>query len=483
MAKKLYKDLISTSGTYLIVSLISITIGIAFPRLLGPDEWGLWSITAGLIGMVGPVAQMAMSTTLVTYISKYKKDKEKVTTLINSAYLIAVLSSLLVALSIIALSGYLAESVFEDSRLGIFFLSGSAIIFFEQLNIINRDYFRGFKDFKKYNLLKIVPSLSVLIVALALFFLFSYKAIFFVYAQVGVFAVIFLTVLFYLLRYESTFKPFKGPNKKATITVLKFGVPLIFTMTFVKLMKSMDRVLVGYFLEAADVGVYSVAAGIPLMIGSMLAPVSIVLLPTFSERKAEGISSSTLLGEILSFLLFISIPLTVILHFFSGEILRFIYGTEYLGGDMVLSIAALEILLFGGYVLFRTSIQATEKTGKLALAIGVSALLNFSLNLVLIPLLGIEGAAVGTVASFFLLFLLTIYMVNRNYKIDFNAMNLKAISALAVILTILGYVFSYTFSGVISIFMCAAVFAPIWFALVHISSPRWYEVMIDYIFG
>ncbi len=427
MTEKFYKDLVSTSGTYLFVSFIAIVGGILFPRLLGPGEWGLWSITLGLIWILGPFAQMAMSTTLVTFISKYRGDEKKVSNFVNSAYFIAILSSFVVSLCIITASGYLAESVFDDGRLRTFFLLGAIILFFDQLNIVNRDYFRGFKDFKKYNLLKILPELSVFFLSLALLVLISYRAIYLAITQAVVFSILCVSVFAYLFKNESYFEPFKKPERKETLRILRFGIPLIFTMTFITVMKSIDRILIGFFLELTDVGIYSVASGIPWMIGSMMAPVSIVLLPTLSERRARGASSTRLLQEVFSFLFFVSIPMIIFIILYSGDILWLLFGDEFLPGALVLSIASFEIFLFGGYVLFRTAVQATERTLEMALGIGAAAAVNTVLNIILIPMMGIEGAAVGTALSFLLLFIFMMHMVSRNYDIDMKNMDVKII--------------------------------------------------------
>lgn len=481
MSKKLYTDLVSTSGTYLLVSSVAIIAGILFPRMLGSEEWGLWSITLGLIGILGPIAQMAMSTTLVNFISKHKKDKRKVTSFVNSAYIISIVASFAVSLCLIVASGYMAKSVFQDGRLKVFFILGSSIIFFEQLNIVNRDYFRGFKDFRKYNMLKIIPSLSVFFLSLLLLLIFSYRAIYVALAHALVFSAACITVFIYLHRFESAFQISFKPCKQDTCRLLRFGVPLIFTMTFITVMKSIDRILIGYYMDPSHVGIYSVASGIPWMIGSMMAPVSIVLLPTFSERKAEGRSSKVLLREIFSFLIFVSIPMILLLILFSGDILGFVYGGDYPLGATVLSIASFEILFFGGYVLFRTSVQAAERTGVMAMGIGAAALLNIMANIILIPLMGMEGAAVGTLLSFILLFLFMIYMVKKDYELDLTTINIPQVILFTLVMTISGFAVFKGFTGSVSITITSILYAALTLLFVHISSPLWYKEAKKYV--
>ncbi len=481
MAKKLYKDLASTSGAYFITSVLGIIYGILFPRLLGPEQWGLWSITIGLIGLLAPVAQVAMSTTLTTYVSRYKEDKQKVSEYINSAYFIAIFSSFLVAVLLILLSSYLAGSIFEDERLRLFLLLGSGIIFFKQLNTINRDYFRAFKNFKKYNILKIVPEFSLLLLTISFFISFSYRAIYLAISQLAIAAVVCLYVFIYLFKREDVFKIISIPKKQVTKKVLKFGIPLIFTMTFMTVMKSMDRVLIGYFLEAADVGIYSVAAGIPLMIGGMFAPVTTVILPTFSERKGKGESSEVLLRELFSLLVYVSIPLIIFLYLFSEDILSLVFGTEYILGATVLSITSIEIFLYSSKRLFGIPVVGSEKTFSYALGLALTAVTNIVLNSILIPIWDIEGAAIGTVLSFILLFFVMLYLCKKNSEFKVLNIDVKVILLLFTSVFISGIFLEWILDGFPSLIITAIIFLIILYVLAEFSSPLWYRELKSYI--
>ncbi|MFW6141314.1 MAG: flippase [Candidatus Saliniplasma sp.] len=481
MAKKLFKDIVSTSGVYFIVSIIGIISGILFPRLLGPDQWGLWSLTTGLVWLLAPLAQVAMSTTLTTYISKYKGNKEKVSSYVNSAYFVAILSGFIVSITLILLSDYLASSVFQDDRLKIFLLLAAGIIFFDQLNIINRDYYRGYKDFKIYNIFKLIPSLSILVLTLSLLMIYSYRAIYLVISHVSIAALFCILVLIYMFRKEETFKLFKLPKKNVTKKVLKFGVPLIFTMTFMTIMKSVDRVLIGYFLETSDVGIYSVAAGIPLMIGSMFAPISTVLLPTFSERESKGESSELILKEVFSFLLFISIPLIIFIILFSQDILQIVFGEEYMLGAMVLSLTSVEIFLFSGERLLGASVVASERTTRYALGMGISAISNISMNIILIPIWGIEGAAIATVLSFLILFIVIISLSKKEYRFNVSQLDLTAIIFLIGTMIVSGILLKKYLDGMVSFITTLVVFGLILLVSVELSRPRWYMELKTYI--
>lgn len=479
MPKKLYNDLVNTSFTFIVIALIGVASGILFPRFLGPEQFGLWSITISIIGLLAPIAQLAMSTALATYISKYKNNEQKITSFITSAYFITIITSLIISIILFLLGKYIALSVFGDKRLIILFFIAPVILFFSQLYNVNCDYFRGFKNFKKYNLQKIITESLLFIIPLTLILFFSKEAIYLAISNAIIYVFVGVFVLIYISKTENLFKLFNKLQKEDTIKLLKFGVPLIFTATFMLLMKSIDKIFIGYFLDISNVGVYSVAATIPLMIGSLFSPIGTVLLPTFSERFQVTKNSELFLNEIFSLILFISIPSIIFIFYFSEPILYFLMGAEYIAGSNVLFITSFELLFYSGYTLFSIQIVASEKTFKLAIGLGITALINVCFNIILIPIFGIEGAAIATSFSFFILFVYTIFISKFTYNFQFNTKNFKIYVYLILSLIFIGFLIKLVFNGLLSLMITGIIFFILTSILVYFSSPLWFtEIML-----
>ncbi len=345
---------------------------------------------------------------------------------------------------------------------------------------MNYDYFRGFKDFKKYNILHILPEILFFIIALIFFIIFSHSAIYIVISKAIITSIIAILSLSYIIRIKPIIKFFKKTKKEETITLLKFGIPLIFAATFLLIMKSLDKILIGYFFDASVVGIYAVATTIPFMIGSMFTPISTVLLPTISERNSQGISSENLLKEIFSLLLFISIPLIIFIILFSKNILSIIFGADYITGASVLAITSVEIFLFGGYVLFRTALEATEKTTSLAVGYGFAALVNIILNIIFIPLFGLQGSAIGTVISFTLLFIFMIYLTKKNYYFQIGKNNILITLFLSFNLLIIGYLSKMIFETILSMIVSSISFLIIGFCVAQYYNPLWFSEIKKY---
>ena len=79
-----------------------------------------------------------------------------------------------------------------------------------------------------------------------------------------------------------------------------------------------------------------------------------------------------------------------------------------------------ELRSLGAFADCVTIIALKKKTAVIGTIWILSAVLNFGLNLVLIPYLGLIGAALTTFLAFLLAFVLTIYYSLRQFKFDVN---------------------------------------------------------------
>jgi O-antigen/teichoic acid export membrane protein len=172
-----------------------------------------------------------------------------------------------------------------------------------------------------------------------------------------------------------------------------------------------DLFLVGHFGGAGNAGWYSTATNLAQVLWNVPIAVSFVIMPWVAskdeKRAGEGTAASA------RWTLWITLLLSLILGTFAQVFIGAMYGRAFLP-----SAAALRILLpgvvmnslllvLGGYLMGRGQV------GVLTLIAGGSAALNVGLNLILIPALGIRGAAAASSLTYSLAALLVTWMVSR----------------------------------------------------------------------
>ncbi len=89
-------------------------------------------------------------------------------------------------------------------------------------------------------------------------------------------------------------------------------------------------------------------------------------------------------------------------------------GSLYWGGLSIVPIILLSYLINGMYIIFSAGIYIEEKSIYVPLVTGIGAVINVAVNLTLIPILGITGAAIATLASY-LVMAIGYYVVTQKF--------------------------------------------------------------------
>ncbi len=162
-----------------------------------------------------------------------------------------------------------------------------------------------------------------------------------------------------------------------------------------------DILLLGIFGTAADVGLFRVASQLALLVPFTLMIVNSVIAPRLADLYARGETRSLqrLITSTSQLALATALPIALAFLTLGEPILRSIFGEEYgRASTALLILAGGQIVNVGlGSVALILNMTGHEKDCLYGMSAG--AVVNVILNLVLIPLLGITGAALGTALS------------------------------------------------------------------------------------
>ncbi len=216
-------------------------------------------------------------------------------------------------------------------------------------------------------------------------------------------SIICTNILILLLLIKSS-KRFVVPQFKIQfnlwVTILKNSLPLFFTAFFIAIYNRIDHFMIYKMLGPSSVGSYSAAVKIiePLALIPISLSISIFPLMTnffsTSRENFEKIYQSS-----FRYLALFIMPVSMILTLFSREIIIIVYGADFSSSSLILSILIWsQIFIFFGTI--NKQILIATKNQKLdPFFTGPSAFINIILNLVLIPRIGVYGAAIATVIS------------------------------------------------------------------------------------
>ncbi len=217
-------------------------------------------------------------------------------------------------------------------------------------------------------------------------------------------------------------------DKKLISSQLRYGFILYLSSAMIFLTYKVDQFMVEGYLGMSQLGVYSI--GVQLAELVFIIPHSIIIPlrgklfnmnnNSIEEREVITTTTTKLTMYVCSFLVIIGLILS--------PIIPFVYGKEFQGA-IVVTIVLFIGVIFASIAKVAANFFYTEGITKIHLLITfIVLLINVALNWALIPLIGINGAAISsTIAYFFYGVLYIIIFVKRgNVKFkDFILLNKK----------------------------------------------------------
>jgi O-antigen/teichoic acid export membrane protein len=218
-------------------------------------------------------------------------------------------------------------------------------------------------------------------------------------------------------------------DRDAMARMLPFGlwnIPAYFGAMMVQVV---DRPIVQRLQGLDALGVYQAnyRMGIALMV--LVSVFDYAWRPFFLQQYAtRGDEAKPLFARVFTYstliLLLAFLGLAFLLPWLVGVRLPFVHRSllrrEYLSGTAIIPVVLLAYVFQGFYTNFIVGIYVREKTNRLPAVTGLGAATNVAANLVLIPRMGILGAAYATLAAYLVMAFSLFYFAARVFPIRYE---------------------------------------------------------------
>ncbi len=377
-------------GQQVFQMLLQLVVSIITARYLGPSNYGTLNYTASFVTFFTSIASLGMDGVIIKKLIDHP-DKEGV--YIGSCMGLRLVSSTL-AIVTVSIVVYLLNPD-EPIKVLLVFLQSCALIF-SAIQILDSWFQRHLRS-KYVSISKIIACLVV----------YSYKIFLLVTAKGLVwFAVSNILTDSIIALVELIFYKKQGGEKlKFNLgigqDVLKESYHFIISGLMVSLYSQMDRVMIGQFLNDLDVGLYSMATTISSM--WIFIPTAIInsFRPVILERKSYGDEKGFLLRleQLYSFIIWLCIIVSFIVALGARLAIYVLYGSAYLG-----AVPALRISIWcETFAMIGSArgiwILAEQKNKYIKYYLSIGLVVNLLLNSLLIPYMGINGAAIATLIT------------------------------------------------------------------------------------
>jgi len=383
-------------------------------KWLGATLYGIWSIINVTIALITPFALLGFGMSIVRFLSA-EKNINKIREDFLSACFIVFISGTVLSVFLFAFSNYIAINIFKNIDSTFYFKLASVLIFLSSIHAMTVAFFRTFRKIKLYSLLTIAQ-FAIQVGLITIFLLLGLKL-------TGVIIAFEITlILFILINFLIIFRQinFQFPKFSHIKSYLKYGIPLIPNLAILWILHASDRYMISYFLGATATGIYSAAYILSNQIGFLLGAITVVLFPaiskSFDEKKIQ--ETKNYLKYSVKYFILITVPAIFGLCILATPILQIFTTTEFISGRIVIPFVAFSALFSGLFQIYIYIIHLVKKTHLTIRLLTIAAISNLVLNFILIPRIGILGAAIATLVAYGILGLLTLIITRKYFKVE-----------------------------------------------------------------
>ena len=300
------------------------------------------------------------------------------------------------------LSRVLKISFFSPNNIFLYDKIFFALLFLS-FTLLNIQVIRAMRELFRSELFRNVVRYGLILLCILIVLVFNLPEELILNSFLVTFFLIALITTIYIFRHTSE------PKRKAENfgfsygEIIKTSFPMSLSFISLLLMQSFDVIMLEHYMDIETVAYYTVSVKLTFIVGIMLQTINSVIAPDISKFwfQRDMPSLNRLINKAIRLNFIISLPLIVLMILFHEYILD-LFGANYYKGK-----TALLILLIGqavnslsGSVALYLNMTGRQKI--LLLFLIVSAVLNIILNIILIPLYGMTGAAISTAFSLIL---------------------------------------------------------------------------------
>jgi len=413
------------NASWIIVSkflqaLLGLVTTMLVARYLGPRNFGVISYAASLVGFLMPIVFLGINNVLVQDITKNPKQEGMI---LGTSILISLVSALFCMTGIFVFNSYANVGEVETIIVSSLY---SLILVFQVLDLIQ--YWFQAKLLSKYS--SIVSLFAYVLVSIyRIILLISQKNIYW-FSVSNALAYLVISVSLVIL-YNKLGGQKLSVSKEVGKRLLKKSKYYIIPGLMIAIFAQTDRIMIKFMIGDVATGYYSAAITTTTIVSfvyvALIDSFRPVIFKYFDESKDQFELS---MKRLYSLIIYSSLAQAIVMTTFAGTIIDILYGHSYSG-----AINSLRII--GWYTMFsylgsvRNIWILSMNLQKYLFTINLSgAVLNVILNLTLIPLIGIEGAAIASLATqFFSNFLIGFIVkpMRRNNNLIMSSLNPKYI--------------------------------------------------------
>ena len=372
-------------------------------RVLGAEDLGLYALGMTLIGFIGIFNTMGLPQSAVRFVAAYHaagKFKELHALVWGGAGMLLAANAVL-AVVLLPFGRLVAARVYHSPALVPYLPLFAMILLFGVVNTFYGRVLAGYRDLKLRTLIvnfigsPLTMLLGVLLISAGM------RLRGYLIAQILSAVLVGLLLLLAVRRFTPRAAQLWAqsslyPRKE----VWSFSAAMLGINLLEFIMSQVDKIALGYYRNAREVGIYSVAAALVVYVPLVLSSVNQIFAPTIADLHTRGEYGllARLFQSLTKWIIGLTLPLALVIIVFARPLMR-IFGHDFEGGWPILVIGTFGQLVDCGVGSVGYLLLMSGNQNRLMRVQAAMAVVMVALSAALIPRWGVVGAAVAAAAT------------------------------------------------------------------------------------
>ena len=351
----------------------------------------------------------------------FEKEDEKYKKIVCSSTIFFVFINAFILCTLLnVFNKFIAYYIFGDQRYSNLVIIASCSIFFSALSLIISAPTRMKNEKEKYLVINsVIP-----------FFSYGFAMILLKFGQyeyalplVTLCNYLLLTIIFLIINHK--YFDIKLKDWALIKKMLKLSIPLVPNFVIYWIFNSCDKLMINKMISTEAAGVYGVGAKLGHM-SQLIYSAFAGGWQYFAFSTMKDDDQVELTSKVFEYLGALTFFAGIVITIFSKGIFSILFTSDYIEGYIVMPYLFIAPLLL---MLFQTAgnqFLVIKKTWPTMFILFVGAIVNLGTNLGLILILGIEGAAIGTLLGYIVSVIICVCVLKKNKLLNIYSRFIKA---------------------------------------------------------
>jgi O-antigen/teichoic acid export membrane protein len=388
MWNKIVKNTLWLTGGEVTGRLIRAVLVVYAARTLGASDWGTFSYVLSLAALFTLFANAGLGAVLTRELVKYPAQQAQY---FSTSFFIKLFFLLIAFLAVIFLTPIFTKIDLPQNLI----ILAAFLVAFDSLRVFSFSITRALEKMHLEAIVNIITQITIVGLGLwALITISTIESLALAYAVgsgIGLIAAIFV-IRDWIKKITSNF------NKLLVKKIIYTAWPFALLGMLTGIILNTDIIMLGWLRDAKDIGFYSVAQKIILVLYTLPALIATSSFPAFTRLAGKDKEAfSDLIVKSLKAIFMLSLPLTIGGVIVGFDLIDLIFGSTYHASVTTFQILIFSLVINFPITIIGNALFAYNKQNEFIKYSALAAGSNIAFNFLLIPIWGIEGAAISTI--------------------------------------------------------------------------------------